>query len=276
MRFSGKLVIIAALAVTVLLVSNIIATKPVTLFEMPFNFLGSNLFVVSAAIVCFPIGYIISDVLTEVYGFRVARGVIWLGFLCNLLMVFLFWLGDIIPGAAFWPADPVVITDDAGNVVANLPSEHAFEAILGATGWILLGSFVAYITGEFINAMVMTVMKNKTQGRMLWLRTITSTVVGQGVDSILFFTIAFGASGLWIGEDGSWAPVFAAAAAAWIAKSVYEIAATPLTYLVVGWLKRTEQMDAYDGAHSLNPFGVFGDGPDRNAAAPAGAVGAAD
>ena len=276
MRFSGKLVIIAALAVTVLLVSNIIATKPVTLFEMPFNFLGSNLFVVSAAIVCFPIGYIISDVLTEVYGFRVARGVIWLGFLCNLLMVSLFWLGDIIPGAAFWPADPVVITDDAGNVVANLPSEHAFEAILGATGWILLGSFVAYITGEFINAMVMTVMKNKTQGRMLWLRTITSTVVGQGVDSILFFTIAFGASGLWIGEDGSWAPVFAAAAAAWIAKSVYEIAATPLTYLVVGWLKRTEQMDAYDGAHSLNPFGVFGDGPDRNAAAPAGAVGAAD
>ena len=276
MRFSGKLVIIAALAVTVLLVSNIIATKPVTLFEMPFNFLGSNLFVVSAAIVCFPIGYIISDVLTEVYGFRVARGVIWLGFLCNLLMVFLFWLGDIIPGAAFWPAEPVVITDDAGNVVANLPSEHAFEAILGATGWILLGSFVAYITGEFINAMVMTVMKNKTQGRMLWLRTITSTVVGQGVDSILFFTIAFGVSGLWIGEDGSWAPVFAAAAAAWIAKSVYEIAATPLTYLVVGWLKRTEQMDAYDGAHSLNPFGVFGDGPDRNAAAPAGAVGAAD
>lgn len=276
MRFSGKLVIIAALAVTVLLVSNIIATKPVTLFEMPFNFLGSNLFVVSAAIVCFPIGYIISDVLTEVYGFRVARGVIWLGFLCNLLMVFLFWLGDIIPGAAFWPADPVVITDDAGNVVANLPSEHAFEAILGATGWILLGSFVAYITGEFINAMVMTVMKNKTQGRMLWLRTITSTVVGQGVDSILFFTIAFGVSGLWIGEDGSWAPVFAAAAAAWIAKSVYEIAATPLTYLVVGWLKRTEQMDAYDGAHSLNPFGVFGDGPDRNAAAPARAVGAAD
>ena len=276
MRFSGKLVIIAALAVTVLLVSNIIAVKPVTLFELPFNFLGSNLFVVSAAIVCFPIGYIISDVLTEVYGFRVARGVIWLGFLCNLIMVFLFWLGDIIPGAMFWSAEPVVITDDAGNVVANLPSEHAFEAILGATGWILLGSFVAYITGEFINAMVMTVMKNKTQGRMLWLRTITSTVVGQGVDSILFFTIAFGVSGLWVGEDGSWAPVFAAAAAAWIAKSVYEIAATPLTYLVVGWLKRTEQMDAYDGAHSLNPFGVFGDGPDRNAAAPAGAVGAAD
>ena len=102
MQFSGKLVIIAALAVTVLLVSNIIAIKPVALFELPFNLIGSNLFVVSAAIVCFPVGYIISDILTEVYGFRVARGVIWLGFVCNLLMVALFWLGNIIPGAVFF------------------------------------------------------------------------------------------------------------------------------------------------------------------------------
>ena len=277
MQFSGKLVIIAALAVTVLLVSNIIATKPVALFELPFSFIGSQLFVVSAAIICFPIGYIISDVLTEVYGFRVARGVIWLGFLCNLLMVFLFWMGDLIPGAVFWSAEPVVLTDDAGNVVANLPSEHAYEAILGATGWILLGSFVAYITGEFTNATVMTLLKNKTQGRMLWLRTIMSTVVGQGIDSILFFTIAFGASGLWLEPDGSWSRVFNAAISAWIAKSVYEILATPLTYLVVGWLKKTERMDAYDSAHSLNPFGVFGSGPDRNAATTtAPAPGAAD
>ena len=266
MQFSGKLVIIAALAVTVLLVSNIIAIKPVSLFTLPFSFIGSNLFVVSAAIICFPIGYIISDILTEVYGFRVARGVIWLGFLCNLLMVFLFWAGDLIPGAVFWSHDPVTITDDAGNVVANLPSEHAFEAILGATGWIMLGSFVAYVVGEFTNAAVMVVLKNRTQGRMLWLRTISSTVVGQGIDSILFFTIAFGISGLWIGPDGSWAPVFNAAACAWIAKSVYEIIATPLTYLVVGWLKRTERMDVYDAPRSLNPFGVFGGGPDANAA----------
>ena len=267
MQFSGKLVIIAALAVTVLLVSNIIAVKPVSLFTLPFNFIGSNLFVVSAAIVCFPIGYIISDILTEVYGFRVARGVIWLGFLCNLLMVLLFWWGNLIPGAVFWPADPVVVSDDAGNVVANLPSEHAYEAILGATGWILLGSFVAYIVGEFTNAAVMVLLKNRTQGRFLWLRTISSTVAGQGIDSILFFTIAFGVSGLWIGEDGSWLPVFNATVCAWIAKSLYEIAATPLTYLVVGWLKRTERMDAYDAPRSLNPFGVFGGGPDANAAA---------
>ena len=249
MQFSGKLVIIAALAVTVLLVSNIIAIKPVTLFELPFTFIGSNLFVVSAAIVCFPVGYIISDILTEVYGFRVARGVIWLGFLCNLLMVFLFWVGDMIPGAVFWE------------------DEASYETILGATGWIMLGSFVAYIVGEFTNAVVMVLLKNRTQGRLLWLRTISSTVVGQGIDSILFFTIAFGVSGLWVGPDGSWAPVFNAAVCAWIAKSLYEVIATPLTYLVVGWLKRTERMDAYDATRSLNPFGVFGGGPDANAAA---------
>ena len=248
MQFSGKLVIIAALAVTVLLVSNIIAIKPVTLFALPFNFIGSNLFVVSAAIVCFPIGYIISDILTEVYGFRVARGVIWLGFVCNLLMVFLFWVGDMIPGAAFWE------------------NQAEYETILGATGWIMLGSFVAYIVGEFSNAVVMVLLKNRTQGRYLWLRTISSTVVGQGIDSILFFTIAFGVSGLWVGPDGSWLPVFNAAVCAWIAKSVYEIVATPLTYIVVGWLKRTEQMDVYDAPRSLNPFGVFGSG-DANAAA---------
>ena len=255
MQFSGKLVIIAALAVTVLLISNIIAVKPVSLFELPFNFIGSNLFVVSAAIICFPIGYIISDILTEVYGFRVARGVIWLGFLCNLLMVFLFWAGDLIPGAVFWSHDPVTITDDAGNVVANLPSEHAFEAILGATGWILLGSFVAYIVGEFTNAVVMVVLKNATEGRFLWVRTISSTLVGQGVDSVIFYGIAFGISGLWPATDVVRAMLFA-----WLVKTAYEIVATPLTYLVVGWLKRTERMDVYDAPRSLNPFGIFGSG----------------
>ena len=248
MQFSGKLVIIAALAVTVLLVSNIIAIKPVTLFNLPFNFIGSDLFVVSAAIVCFPIGYIISDILTEVYGFRVARGVIWLGFVCNLVMVLLFWVGGMIPGAVFWE------------------NQAEYETILGATGWIMLGSFVAYIVGEFSNAVIMVLLKNRTQGRYLWLRTISSTVVGQGIDSILFFTIAFGVSGLWVGPDGSWLPVFNAAVCAWIAKSVYEIIATPITYAVVMWLKRTERMDVYDAPRSLNPFGVFGSG-DTNAAA---------
>ena len=236
MQFSGRLVIIIALSVTTLLASNIIAIKPVALFTLPFQVFGDNLFVVSAAIICFPVSYIVSDVLTEVYGFRVARGVIWLGFVCNLLMVVLFLLGGLIPGAGFWEG------------------QDAYRAILGATGWILLGSFVAYIVGEFTNAAVMVVLKNKTQGRHLWMRTISSTVVGQGIDSVLFFGIAFGISGLW-----PWPAVFAAMIFAWAAKTVYEIAATPLTYLVVNWLKRTERMDIYDAPRSLNPFGIFGD-----------------
>lgn len=249
MNFSGKLVMIVALAVSVLLISNIIAVKPIALFELPFEFLGETMLIASVSIICFPIGYIVSDVLTEVYGFRVARGVIWLGFVCNLLMVFLFWLAGVIPGAPFWSAD----------------DQSSYSAILGSTGWLLAGSFVAYLTGEFTNATVMVMLKNKTQGRMLWLRTISSTVVGQGIDSILFYTIAFGVSGLWVTESGSWLPVFNGAIIAWLIKSLYEVAATPLTYYVIGWLKRTEHMDAYDYHKSLNPFGVFGS-PDANRA----------
>ncbi len=237
MQFSGRLVIIAALAVSVLIISNIIAVKPVSLFEMPFEFLGSNLYVVSASVICFPLGYIISDVLTEVYGFRVARGVIWLGFACNFLVVIIIWIVGGIPGAVFW-AD-----------------QASYETILGATPWILLGSFVAYLVGEFSNAMVMVVLKNRTEGRMLWLRTISSTVVGQGIDSILFYSIAFGVSGIW-----GWQGAINGAILAWIAKTLYEILATPFTYMVVNWLKRTEKMDIYDAPRSLNPFGVFGDG----------------
>ncbi|MYA60450.1 MAG: queuosine precursor transporter [Chloroflexi bacterium] len=237
MQFSGRLVIIAALAVSVLIISNIIAVKPVSLFEMPFEFLGSNLYVVSASVICFPLGYIISDVLTEVYGFRVARGVIWLGFACNLLVVIIIWIVGGIPGAVFWE------------------DQASYETILGATPWILLGSFVAYLVGEFSNAMVMVVLKNRTEGRMLWLRTISSTIVGQGIDSILFYSIAFGVSGIW-----GWQGAINGAILAWIAKTLYEILATPFTYMVVNWLKRTEKMDIYDAPRSLNPFGVFGDG----------------
>lgn len=247
MQFSGRLVIITALAVSVLIISNIVAIKPVSLFEMPFEFLGSNLYVVSASVICFPLGYIISDVLTEVYGFRVARGVIWLGFACNLMVVIIIALVGAIPGAVFWE------------------DQSQYETILGATSWILLGSFVAYLLGEFSNAVVMVVLKNRTQGRMLWLRTISSTVVGQGVDSILFYSIAFGVSGIW-----GWEGAINGAILAWIAKTIYEILATPLTYVVVNWLKRTEKMDIYDAPRSLNPFGVFGD-PEQTSYNAAGA-----
>ena len=253
MNFSGKLVIITALAVTVLLVSNIIATKPLSLFTLPFEVLGDKAVIVSVSVICFPLSYIISDVLTEVYGFRVARGVIWLGFACNVIMVILFWLGGAIPGAVFWD------------------NQDAYMAILGTTGWVLLGSFAAYIVGEFANASVMVVLKNKTEGRFLWMRTISSTVVGQGVDSVIFYSIAFGLSGIWPATAVLNGILFA-----WLVKTAYEILATPLTYVVVGWLKRNEQMDIYDAPRSLNPFGVFGggeDGTSYNAARPATTTG---
>ncbi len=253
MNFSGKLVIIIALAVTVLLVSNIIATKPLSLFTLPFEVLGDKAVIVSVSVICFPLSYIISDVLTEVYGFRVARGVIWLGFACNLVMVILIWLGGAIPGAVFWDG------------------QDAWAAILGTTGWVLLGSFSAYIVGEFANATVMVVLKNKTEGRFLWMRTISSTVVGQGVDSVIFYGIAFGLSGIWPATA-----VFNGMLFAWLVKTAYEIVATPLTYVVVGWLKRNEQMDIYDAPRSLNPFGIFGSGDEGtsyNAARPAASTG---
>ena len=161
---------------------------------------------------------------------------IWLGFACNLLVVIIIWIVGGIPGAVFWE------------------DQASYETILGATPWILLGSFVAYLVGEFSNAMVMVVLKNRTEGRMLWLRTISSTVVGQGIDSILFYSIAFGVSGIW-----GWQGAINGAILAWIAKTLYEIVATPFTYMVVNWLKRTEKMDIYDAPRSLNPFGVFGD-----------------
>ena len=263
MQFSGRLVIIVALAVTVMLVSNIIAVKPITLFELPFDILGSNLYVVSAAIIVFPVSYIISDVLTEVYGFRVARGVIWLGFACNLLMVILFWLGGMIPSAVFWGEDWT------GIISGRNEADAAYRVILGNTGWLLLGGFVAYIVGEFTNAVVMVVLKNLTKGRYLWTRTISSTVVGQGIDSVLFFGIAFGVSGLW-----PWPAAIGAMLFGWIAKSVYEIIATPLTYVVINWLKRTERMDIYDAPRSLNPFGIFGGGEEGTSVN--AALGAAD
>ena len=246
MQFSGRLVIIIALSITVLLVSNIIASKLLVLGNLPFAFLGSTEIVVSVSVICFPLGYIISDVLTEVYGFRVARGVIWLGFACNLTMVILFWIAISIPPAGFW-----------GN-------QEAYALILGSAGWLLAGSFVAFIVGEFSNAVVMVILKNTTEGRMLWLRTISSTVVGQGLDSFLFYAIAFGVSGA-----APWSVAIGGAVTAWIVKTLYEIAATPLTYLVVGWLKRTERMDIYDAPRSLNPFGIFGsqDAASVNAAA---------
>ena len=234
MRFSGAFVVVVALFVTVLLVSNIIAVKLIHVGTLPFQFLGSDLLFLPAAMVVFPVSYIIGDVLTEVYGFKLARGVIWLGFICNALGALFIWLGGLIPAEIFW-AD-----------------QEAYDAILGQARWVLLGSFAAYLVGEFSNSMVLARLKHATEGRYLWLRTISSTVVGQGFDSFVFIFIAFG-----IGGDLPTDQLFRIVLIQWVAKIAYEALATPLTYAVVTYLKRKEQLDVYDPPGSLNPLSVF-------------------
>ncbi len=165
------------------------------------------------------------------YGFRRARQAIWLGFFCNLVAVLAIWLGGILPPAPVWDG------------------QGAYEQILGYTPRLLLASFLAYLVGEFANSMVLSRMKVATSGRWLWSRTIGSTLVGQGLDSLVFVAVAF---------FGTVPPAVIASAivAQWIFKSLYEAAATPLTYLVVNNLKRTEGVDVYDQDVSLNPLPI--------------------
>ncbi len=234
MKFSGTFIILVALFITVLITSNILAVKLIHLGTLPFQFMGSDLLFLPAAMIVFPVSYSIGDVLTEVYGFRTARGVIWLGFGCNVLVVLLLWLGGIIPPVVFWE------------------NQEAYTTILGQLPWILVGSFAAYLVGEFANSATLSLLKVRTQGRFLWVRTIGSTIVGQGLDSFVFIFIAFGAGG-----DLPVVVLFRLALFQWWVKIAYEALATPLTYAVVTYLKQKEQMDAYDAPRSLNPLGVF-------------------
>jgi len=188
--------------------------------------------VLPAAIVIFPLSYIIGDVLTEVYGYRQARRVIWLGFLCNLIAVVAIWLGKILPPAPIFDA------------------QNAYERILGSTPRFLLASFVAYLAGEFTNSVVLSKMKILTKGRWLWTRTIGSTLMGQGVDTVVVLSIAF-VGVLPLSVLGVMMFFH------WLVKCVYEALATPLTYLVVGYLKRKEDIDVYDYGVDLNPLRVI-------------------
>jgi hypothetical protein len=219
-QHSTWFVIVVAVFLTSLLIANIIAVKLISIFGL----------ILPAGTIIFPISYICGDVLTEVYGYRRARQVIWLGFACNLLAVTAIWGAQVLPGAAFWEA------------------QAAYERILGFTPRLLLASFCAYLLGEFANAIVLARMKVLTQGRMLWARTIGSTVVGQGLDSLLFVTIAF------LGTIPA-AGLLTTIVTQWLVKVAYEALATPLTYAVVNFLKREEGIDTYDRDISFHPLG---------------------
>jgi len=222
-RYSPEFVVCVVFFITCLITANITAVKLVNLFG----------FVLPAAIVIFPLSYIFGDVLTEVYGYGEARRVIWLGFFCNLVAVGAIWAGQVLPPASFWEG------------------QAAYERILGYTPRLLAASFLAYLVGEFANSLVLAKMKIATQGRWLWMRTIGSTLVGQGFDSVVFMTIAFTGQ---IPLGG----LVSAIVTQWLAKSAYEAAVTPFTYIVVRFLKRREGLDAYDYETHFNPFVLNG------------------
>lgn len=205
MRQPNYLEIFTIIFIVSLLAANIVAVKLVQI--------GS--FVIPAGTIIFPISYIVNDVLTEVYGLNAARRAIWLGFFANLFFVLVIYVAQILPSAPFWDG------------------QQAYERILGFAPRLLLASFIAYLAGSFMNALVMTKMKTLTKERWLWSRTIGSTVIGEGIDSFTFMIIAFGG----IVPTQEWVQ---SALTIWILKTLYEILATPVTYYVVNGIKRIE------------------------------------
>lgn len=209
MTYSYRFVVLAGFFVVALVVSNIIAVKLVEISGRIFP----------AALVIFPLSYLLGDVLTEVYGFRAARRVIWLGFACNLLVVGAIQIAIALPAADFWAEN-----------------EAAYDLVLGTTWRIFAASLAAYVVGELVNAYVLARMKVATRGRYLWSRTIGSTIVGEGLDSAIFVTIAFAGSGTELLN-----PILTT----WAIKVAWETAATPLTYAIVNYLKRRDGANAY-------------------------------
>jgi uncharacterized integral membrane protein (TIGR00697 family) len=225
---------IMAFFVAVLLISNMASAAKivdwgVNLFGLPLAF--------DAGTLLFPISYIFGDILTEVYGYKKSRRVIWAGFGAAGLMSLTFWLVGLLPGERAWQ---------------EYAGQAAYEAILGgvASGGIVVASLAAYLAGEFSNSFVLAKMKVATQGRWLWMRTIGSTLVGEGIDTITFVLIA-----VLLGVF-PWAIALSLITANYIFKVGIEGLFTPITYAIVGFLKRAEQEDYYDQETNFNPFSL--------------------
>jgi uncharacterized integral membrane protein (TIGR00697 family) len=220
--------LISVIFVTTLVISNIIAVKLVSVGGL----------IMPAAIFIFPISYIFGDILTEVYGYARARRVIWIGFFCNLLAVAAIWVSINLPAAPVW---------DLGVFESPAAAQKAYSAIFGFTPRILIASFTAYLFGEFINSFVLAKMKIVTSGKHLWTRLIGSTLLGQLADSGIFITLAF------YGTIPT-AILGKIILTQWLIKSAYEALATPFTYLIVNFLKKTEKEDYYDYRTNFNPL----------------------
>ena len=204
--------IIAVIYVTCLLLSNLIAGK---------MWAVSSSITLPAAVILFPITYIFGDIFTEVYGFKKARIIIWLGFGCSFFAVAVYLITIALPHPGFWEG------------------QNAYQTVLGTTPRVALASFIGYLFGEFSNSMVLSKLKVATNGKQLWIRTILSTLVGEGLDSIIFVTISF-----WGTMDNS--TVLHMILYQYLFKVCYEALFTPVTYAAVNWLKRREGIDVMD------------------------------
>ena len=211
--------IIIALFVLCLLISNLAATKLVSVGPL----------ILDGGAVLFPLTYILGDVLTEVYGFRYARRAIWLGFAGMLLAVASFTIVGTLP----YPAE--------------YTSQSSYEAVLGFFPRIVAASLAAYLVGQFVNSYILARLKVRTRGEKLWLRLIGSTFVGEFFDTIIFAFIAFG--GFLTGKD-----MLNFILVGWLFKTGVEVLLLPITYRVVSWIKRADKADAYDKAHDFTPF----------------------
>jgi uncharacterized integral membrane protein (TIGR00697 family) len=226
--------IVMAAFVTVLIVSNIASSAKIV--DWGFSLFGIRL-AFDGGTILFPISYVFGDVLTEVYGYRRSRRVIWTGFACLAVSAAVLWLVRIMPGEAGW---------------AEAGGQDAYLKALGgmSTGGIVLASLVAYFAGEFSNSFVLAKMKILTQGRWLWTRTIGSTLVGEGVDTAIFVTVA-SLTGVF-----PWTIFVTLVLTNYIFKVAIEAIMTPVTYRVVRALKKNENVDWYDYGTDFNPFAL--------------------
>jgi uncharacterized integral membrane protein (TIGR00697 family) len=216
---------VMAAFVTILLLSNVLGAGKVATVDLP----GVGAWPFGAGILFFPVSYVIGDILTEVYGYSRARRCIWAGFGALLFMAFMAWVVVALPPAPGWQG------------------QAAYEQVFGQVPRIVLASIVAFWAGEFANSYVLARMKVMTRGRHLWSRTIGSTVIGQGIDSLIFYPLAFW--GVWDNHT-----LLVVLATQWALKVGWEAALTPATYGVVGFLKRREGIDVYDRGTDFTPF----------------------
>lgn len=220
MKFSYRFIIITAIFITCLLTANIVGAKVWSVGSI----------VLPAAVILFPFSYIFGDILTEVYGYHQARRVIWLGFICNLIFVIFARLGQMLPPAPLWTG------------------QDAYVTILGYTPRLLAASFLGYLAGEFSNSFVLAKIKIMTKGRWLWIRTISSTIIGEGFDTTIFIIGAYIGASFFTPSMILWH---------WLAKVIIEIIFTPVTYIIINYLKKNESIDTYDFRTNFNPLRIL-------------------